>query len=83
MRRVFVITVMRNGGLRKAARMLIMEFDDSSEEDEPKPTRRSKEKGEDSSRNEPKIVEVEPCISIHALSGSPNPRTMRLIGKMQ
>lgn len=59
-----------------------MECDYSSEEDEPTPASRSKEKGDGSSRNEPEIVEVEPGISIHALSGSPNPRTMRLIGRV-
>ncbi|KAG7970785.1 hypothetical protein I3843_07G101600, partial [Carya illinoinensis] len=48
----------------KAAKLVIMECDDSSE-------------------GEPKIVEIEPGISIHALSGSPNSRTMRLLGKVQ
>ncbi|RVW59679.1 Transposon Tf2-8 polyprotein [Vitis vinifera] len=62
----------------KSARLFIMECDESSDDEVPKSEvaegRASK------SKEETPIVEIEPGISIHALVGSPNPKTMRFLG---
>lgn len=51
----------------KAARLFILECEDSSEEDEPRYVKELKVKGECSSKKNHKSVELELGISIHAL----------------
>ncbi|KAA8544084.1 hypothetical protein F0562_021739 [Nyssa sinensis] len=62
----------------KSAQLFIMECDESNDDEVPK-----SEVAEGSavkSKEETLIVELEPRMSIHALFGSPNPKTMRFLG---
>ena len=62
----------------KLARLFIMECDESSDDEMPKFEVADGSAGK--FKEETLIVELEPGISIHALSGSPNPKTMTFVG---
>ncbi|KAJ0037637.1 hypothetical protein Pint_22352 [Pistacia integerrima] len=64
--------------LCKSALLFIMECDESSDDEVPKSE--VAEVSASKSKEETPIVELEPGISMHALFGSPNPKTMRFLG---
>ncbi|KAA8529666.1 hypothetical protein F0562_034234 [Nyssa sinensis] len=67
----------------KSAKLFIMECENSDEEDDIRSTPLAIEEGGSSSKQPSLDAQAqgpEPAISIHALAGSPNPRTMRIIG---
>lgn len=67
----------------KVARLFILECEYSSEDNELRNVKELKEIGKCSSKKEWEIVELEHGISTHALSRSPNPKTMRLLERIQ
>ncbi|KAJ0101884.1 hypothetical protein Patl1_05728 [Pistacia atlantica] len=62
----------------KSAWLFIMECDESSDDELPK--FEVADVSASKSKEETPIVELEPRISIHALFGSPKPKTMRFLG---
>ncbi|KAA8534845.1 hypothetical protein F0562_029939 [Nyssa sinensis] len=70
----------------KSAKLFIMECENSDEDDDIRSTPLAIEEGGSSSKQPSLDAQAqgpEPAISIHALAGSPNPRTMRIIGFIQ